>query len=335
MFHLSLGKNSTARPGGANPLMLEAQKTEGTDPRVRLPLIAVVGPTASGKTSLAVALAHELNGEVVNADSVQIYRYFDIGSGKASNAEQQGITHHMLSYVDPDEEMDASLFSAAALSAIADIHARGKTPIVCGGTFLWVRALLYGLAPAPPKDEAVRERHRQFVDSNGRSALHARLRQADPASAERLNPNDFVRVSRALEVHELTGKPLSTFQAAHGFKRPRFNHRLLGVHWTPEQLTERIRARVTQMLQSGWEQEVRSLIEQGYAKTRPMNAVGYRQVYAALAADTPPSREALVEEITRATRIFARRQRTWLRDEPVEWKPGLAPGYHGNGTLPK
>ncbi len=207
--------------------------------------------------------------------------------------------------------------------AIEDIVARGKQPIVCGGTFLWVRALLFGLAKAPPADSNVRTAHKAFVEEFGRAALHAKLQSVDPESYRRLNANDFVRVSRALEVVELTGKALSEFQADHGFKTPRYHFRLIGVRLTAEELTARIATRVRSMLELGWEAEVRQLLAQGYGDTRPMASVGYRQVAENVRAEVPMDRDALLEAVVRVTRVFARRQRTWLRDEPVQW---LAPG---------
>lgn len=286
-------------------------------------LWVVVGPTASGKTSLALELAEQVNGEVIGADSVQIYRDFDIGSGKPSSEELARVPHHLIGIVDPTEEIDASRFAELADRAIADIVARGKRPVVCGGTFLWVRALLYGLVKAPPGNENIRREHARFVEAHGRAALHEQLRQRDPESFGRLNPNDFVRVSRALEVLELTGAPLSQLQAEHGFKTPRYPFRLLGVKYTAEELTARITQRVAGMLEQGWESEVRHLLARGFGETRPMASVGYRQVALAVAAPSPPARETLLADVVRVTRVFARRQRTWLREQPVRW---LAPG---------
>ncbi len=291
------------------------------------PLLAIVGPTASGKSDLALQLALRHQGEIISADSVQIYRYFDIGSGKPSAAELASVPHHLIGAIEPTEEMDASLFAERALKAIEDVRSRGHLPIICGGTFLWVRALIYGLAPAPPKDDELRQRHRQLVEAEGRAALHLKLKAVDPASFERLEPNDFVRVSRALEVYELTGTPLSEFQAQHGFREPRFRVHFLGVQHTPEALTERIRQRAAKMLERGWLTEVRQLAERGFRETRPMASVGYRQVLEFIDAGRAED-EALLDEVTRVTRIFARRQRTWLRDEPIEWlTPERVPAY--------
>jgi tRNA dimethylallyltransferase len=232
----------------------------------------------------------------------------------------------LIDVLEPLEPMDAGRWVERAEAALADVRRRGRVPIVCGGTFLWVRALLHGLAGAPPADAAVRERHRAIADSEGRAALHARLAAVDPDSARRLAPNDFVRVSRALEVHELTGEPLSAVQARHGFSARRHRARLVGVRRTPEELDARIRARVHAMLAAGFVEEVERLLGDGYGESRAMGSVGYRQIREALGAGTASDRAALGESIVRATRIFARRQRTWLRRETVEWlDPGAEP----------
>jgi tRNA dimethylallyltransferase len=280
-------------------------------------IAVLVGPTASGKSDLAMALAEARGGEIVSADSVQVYRHFDIGSSKPSAAERARVPHHLVDIIDPGEAIDAASFAARAEEAIADIERRGKLAIVCGGTFLWVRALLYGLAGAPPGDRNVRARHAAWAEREGRAALHARLAEVDPASAARLAPNDFVRVSRALEVFEMSGRPLSEWQAEHGFRTPRFRAKLLGVRWTPADLALRIAQRTVRALAAGWIDEVRELVKLGYRDTRPMASVGYAEVLAFV-----EGRLALGElapAIDRATKVFARRQRTWLRDQPVAW----------------
>jgi len=280
-------------------------------------LLAIVGPTASGKTALAVALAEALGGEIVSADSVQIYRRFDIGSGKPTAGELARAPHHLVSALDPLEPVDAARWGELADAAVADIRARGRVPIVCGGTFLWVKALLFGLAEAPSADAATRARHRAIAELEGRPVLHTRLREVDPETADRLHPNDFVRVSRALEVHELTGKTMSVLQREHGFARPRHDARLLGLACEPAVLTERITARARAWLAEGWSEEVRSLLDAGYGDARAMASVGYAQVRAALEGE--PLIDDLETAVVRATRVFARRQRTWLNHVDVTW----------------
>jgi tRNA dimethylallyltransferase len=287
-------------------------------------LLCIVGPTASGKSSLALRLAADLGGEIISADSMQIYRGFDIGTGKPSAAEQAQVPHHFVDVADPLEAWDAAQWAEQAAARIAEIRGRGRLPVVCGGTFLWVRALIYGLADAPRGDEALRARHRELAETEGRAALHQKLAQVDPASAARLAPNDFVRVSRALEVFELTGKPMSQVQAEHGFRQPRFAARLVGVKRERDEHDALIVTRVRAMLQSGLVPEVQALIARGFSEARVMQSVGYRQVFEALAAGTAGDETALADAIVRATRVFARRQRTWLRDQPVEWLPADA-----------
>jgi tRNA dimethylallyltransferase len=226
--------------------------------------------------------------------------------------------HHLLDAVEPDTTIDAARWAELAEHAIADIRSRGKRALLAGGTFLWVRALLHGLAEAPPADAELRARHRTRAEREGRAALHAELGRVDPVLAEKLQPNDFVRVSRALEVWELTGVPLSRWQAEHGFRARRHEARLVGIRHAPAELDRRIRARVEAMLDSGWIEEVRGLM----ARQQPLRAlgsVGYRQITEALASGQPIDRAALAEAIARKTRVFARRQRTWLRDQPVLW----------------
>ncbi|WP_438017351.1 tRNA (adenosine(37)-N6)-dimethylallyltransferase MiaA [Sorangium sp. So ce315] len=278
-------------------------------------LLVVVGPTASGKTELAIRLAERLGGEVVSADSVQIYREFDVGSGKPTRSERARAPHHLVDVADPTQAIDAQRFAELAEAAIADVRGRGRVPIVCGGTFLWVKALLFGLSPAPPADAALRARHRAIADAEGRAALHARLAEVDPESAARLAPNDFVRVSRALEIYERSGRTQTAWHAEHGFRERRHAARLLAVHRDRAELDRRIEARVALWLEQGWVDEVRALLARGYGDARAMGSVGYKQVREHLEGRLPT--EELAPAIVRATRTFVRRQRTWLRDEAI------------------
>lgn len=285
-------------------------------------LLCVVGPTGSGKTDLAIELAAALDGEVISADSVQIYRGFDIGSGKPTADEMARVRHHLIGTQGPLEPIDAASWAKLADAAIADIRARGKVPIVCGGTYFWIRALVLGLVNAPAGDPAVRARHRAIAELRGRSALHDELARVDPASAGRLHPNDVVRVSRALEIWELSGRRMSDWHADHAFKGRRFDVTTLAIAWSPEALTARIGARVEGMLASGWIDETRGLLDTGYASARAMGAVGYAEVHAHLQGRLP--REELKTAIVTATRVFARRQRTWLNHVDIEWLTGAS-----------
>lgn len=295
----------------------------------RTPLLVVVGPTASGKTALASLLSERLSGEVVSADSVQVYRHFDIGAGKPTAEELARAPHHLIDIADPLEPIEANVWAELAARKVEEIQARGRVPIVCGGTFLWVRALLFGLADAPRGDPEIRAEHKKQADMHGRESLYERLVLVDPKSAQRLHRNDFVRVSRALEVYELTKKPLSELQEQHGFRKPRYRAQLLTVDWEREAYEARLAKRVRRMVEEGLRREVQDLLGRGYAEARAMAAVGYRQVKEALESEgTSVSDEELIERVVRVTRVFARRQRTWLRDESMRRVPAavlLAP----------
>lgn len=280
-------------------------------------LLVVVGPTATGKTELGIRLAEMFGGEIIGADSVQIYRDYDIGSGKPTAEEQARVAHHLVSVADPFAPIDAHTYAEMADRAIADVRKRGLVPIVVGGTYLWVKALVRGLMAAPPASPEIRARHAAFVEASGRGALHAELAKVDPESANRLAPNDFVRVSRALEVYELSGKRQSEWFAEHGFQDERYRARFVGVAVSREEQDARIRARVVRWLEQGWIEEVRGLLAKGHASTRAMGAVGYKEVRAHVEGQL--QKDELAEAIVRATRVFARRQRTWLRDEPVKY----------------
>lgn len=280
-------------------------------------ILVIVGPTASGKTALALALAARFDGEIIGADSVQVYHHFDIGSGKPSHAERSTAAHHLVDCVDPLAPFDAARFVELAERAIADIRARGRCVIVCGGTFLWVKALLHGLAPTGPRDEAVRARHEATAQREGRAALHARLQAIDPDAAARLAPADLVRVSRALEIHELTGRTQTEWYAQHQFREQRHRGRLLGVARERDALDQRIEARTDRWLAEGWIDEVARLNHEGYGQARAMHAVGYRQVHEHVTGTLP--KDELRAAIVRANRTFVRRQRTWLRDQTVTW----------------
>lgn len=300
---------------------------EGVPPLADHELLVLVGETASGKTGLALALAGALRragsgAEIVGADSVQVYRGFDVGSGKPTAEELAGVTHHLLDVAAPDEPFDAGRYVELADAAIAGARGRGLSPIVCGGTYLWVRALLHGLAEAPRAPAEVRERLQREVAAEGAQAIHARLAAIDPEAAGRLHPNDTTRVTRALEVFETTGRTLSAFQAAHGFRERRYAARLCAIRHPREELERRIARRAEQMLAAGWIAEVRGLVARGYADAKPMRAVGYAEVRAYVEGALPEAE--LLPAIVRATRVFARRQRTWLAKADVTWLDACA-----------
>lgn len=284
-----------------------------------VPLIVILGPTATGKSDLALELCEALDGEVVSADSVQVYRGFDIGTGKLRPDERRGIPHHLLDILDPHESFSAARFVAEADAAIEAITARGRTVVVAGGTGLYLRALLRGLFAAPPSDEAIRERHREAARSGRLPELYAELGRVDPVAAARIHANDLVRISRALEVFELSGRPISELQVLHReAAQPRYPALCIGLRPPRAHHWPRIEARVHRMMREGWLDEVQALITAGYGDTGPMASLGYRQLAAHLRGEL--DRTEAVRQTVRDTRRFARRQLAWFASEPdVTW----------------
>ena len=282
-------------------------------------LVVIVGPTASGKSRLALDLARAAGGEVVSADSQQVYRGMDIGTGKVSPAERALVPHHLIDVCEPDEEMTAARWSQLADRAIAGAAARGVPVVVAGGTGLYVRALLLGLFAGPPADPALRARLR----AEGMPALRRRLEEADPASAARIDPNDEKRTIRALEVLELTGEPMSRHQARHDHRTvaPRYPARVIGLDPPRDELYRRIDSRVNDMMAAGLVDEVRRLRAAGHGPDlRSQLAIGYAEVHRHLDGVLPLGET--IRLIQRNSRHYARRQRGWYRGDPaVEWHP--------------
>ncbi|WP_445154753.1 tRNA (adenosine(37)-N6)-dimethylallyltransferase MiaA [Arthrobacter sp. Hor0625] len=281
------------------------------------PVIAVVGPTGSGKSDLAVALALELDGEVVNADAMQFYRGMDIGTAKITDAERRGVPHHLLDILDVTEEASVSDFQQRARAAIADIHARGKRAILAGGSGLYVRAAL-DVLDFPGTDPALRRRLEAEERTAGLAPLRARLEQVDPVSAGRLG--DARRVIRALEVFELTGRPFSSFMPTRTYFQPAVQ---IGLDVDREELRERLAARVHAMVDRGLLEEVRRLDARGLRRGRTAaRALGYAQFLKVVDGESDEQQAA--EETIVATRQFARRQLTWFRADPrihwLDWK---------------
>ena len=277
------------------------------------PVIAVVGPTGSGKSDLAVNLALELGGEVINADAMQFYRGMDIGTAKISLAERRGVPHHLLDILDVTQEASVSQFQEQARAAIADIHSRGKRAILAGGSGLYVRAAL-DVLEFPGTDPAVRQQLEDDLAAQGAEVLLARLQAVDPVSAGRLS--DSRRIIRALEVHQLTGRPFSSFMPQREYVQPAVQ---IGLSVDREQLRERLALRVHRMVDDGLLAEVERLEAQGLrqGKTAP-RALGYAQFLRVLDGGTTVAEAA--EETIVATRQFARRQLTWFRADPrISW----------------
>jgi len=284
---------------------------EGGKPSV----IVICGPTAVGKTAAGIELARAVGGEIISADSMQVYRHMDIGTAKPTAAEQAAVRHHLIDIVDPDEPFDAATYAALGRQAVAELSRRGRTPVVVGGTGLYIKALLSGLFHSDARDPAVRSRLRAEAESLGPAALHARLEQCDPQTAARLHPNDAVRILRALEVFEVTGRPISELQREHRFADTPFRALTIGLAMERETLYRRIDRRVEAMLAAGLEEEVRELLAKGYGPAlRPMQSIGYSHMAAFITGAV--SHEECLRTLQRDTRRFAKRQMTWFRAYP-------------------
>ncbi|MEO8705272.1 MAG: tRNA (adenosine(37)-N6)-dimethylallyltransferase MiaA [Kofleriaceae bacterium] len=285
-------------------------------------IVVIVGPTGAGKTRLALALAEHCGGEVVSADSQQVYIGMDIGTGKVTVEERARAPHHLLDVVQPDEDMTAQRFVELADRAIAEVAARGRAVIVCGGTGLYVRALLLGLFAGPPASPEIRAELTAFALANGGPALHAELARVDPAAAAKIDLHDEKRVIRALEVWRLTGEPMSAHQAKHDHRSLplRYAARVVGLAPVREDLYRNIDARVDQMIAGGLEAEIATLRTNGYRPPlRSQQAIGYAELHDL--AEGVIDRARAIELIKRNSRHYARRQLSWYRaDTTITWR---------------
>ncbi len=279
---------------------------------LRAELLVVAGPTASGKSEAAVRLAKSFNGEVLAVDSVQIYRGCDVGSAKVSPAEQGGTRHHLLDVCSPAEPCNAARFCEMAEAAAAEIRARGKAVIACGGTTLYLKALLHGLADLPPGDI----RLRQELDRLDNETLFQRLAEIDPETAKRLHPNDRLRVSRALEAHAVSGIRASSAFSEHAFRNPRCRSLILVLCWPRDLLYARINRRSSRMLEEGLIRETEALMQAFGPQIGVLKTIGYAQARAFLEGNL--REEELPLQIAMETRRFAKRQMTFWRNEPVK-----------------
>lgn len=279
------------------------------------PAIFLMGPTASGKTALAVQLAQRLGGEIISVDSALVYRGMDIGTAKPTLAERGGVAHHLIDILDPSAAYSTGQFRSQALALMADISQRGKIPLLVGGTMLYFNALLQGLAVLPAADQTIRAQLDEDLLRYGKDALHRRLAEVDPIAAARIHPNDPQRIQRALEVYALSGKPLSEFFADNAAELPYQPIKLLIAPHDRKILHELIAQRFLQMLKQGLIKEVQALYLRGdlNAAMPAIRAVGYRQVWAYLQGEEDYS--GMTEKAIIATRQLAKRQFTWLRRE--------------------
>ncbi len=289
-------------------------------PKPGTDLLVIVGPTAVGKTGAAIEIASRIEGEIVSADSMQVYRHMDVGTAKPTQAERARVRFHLVDIADPREQVTVSEWKTRAEAAIADINGRGNRAIVCGGTGLYVRALLddWKLAETPA-DPELRAMLRAKCAANGSESLHAELAAIDEATANRLHPHDAVRIERALEVYYATGVPMSEHRKtdrARGARRPA---RCFGLTLPREELYARVECRVDAMLEAGLEQEVRDLLRDGYGGgLSPMRSLGYKEMVEYISGQLDYS-EA-VSAMKQNTRRYAKRQQTWFGGDPaIEW----------------
>ena len=281
-------------------------------------VLVIVGPTAVGKTALSIALGLALGGEAISADSRQVYRHMDIGTAKPTREQQAALPHHLIDMVDPDEELTLAHYKRLAAKAIEEVDARGRLPLLVGGTGLYVRALLEGWTlPAVAPDQGLRARLYAKAQTLGREALHSSLASVDPVAAQRIDPRNVRRVVRALEVHHHTGLPISQLQ---GKRPPGYRVLKIGLTMPRPALYERIDARLDRMIECGLVEEVRWLVDRGYGYELPsMSGLGYREIGRHLRGEA--TLEDAVMLIRRRTRRFVRQQYNWFRlsDPSIRW----------------
>ena len=288
----------------------------------KTPIIAVVGPTASGKTTFAVEIAKRFEGEVISMDSMQIYKRFCIGTAKPSPEEMQGIKHHMIDVVEPDEPFNAKDYAGIARRTVNDIYLRGKMPVLCGGTGLYLNSLLYSYNMSEASfDDSLRKQLYDDAEKYGADFLYAKLQKVDPVSAEQIHPNNVKRVVRALEIYMLTGKPKSEQVTAE--RESDFDALIFGMEWDRDILYDRINRRVDVMLENDLEKEVRELVSAGVLKLRGDTsqvgqAIGYKEMLEYI--DGKISYDDAVEKIKMNSRRYAKRQITWFKKtENIKW----------------
>ena len=282
-------------------------------------LLVLVGPTGSGKSAVAMTLAQQLTGEILSADSMQVYRGMEIGTAKPTREDRRAVPHHGLDLVEPQIPFTVAMYRRYALATLPAIQARGHWPIMVGGTGLYIRAVIDGLCPAPPEDAACRQALAAEAIQVGSAALHDRLRAADPATAAKLHPHDTRRIIRALEVYQVSGRPLSAWQTATTGLAPEWHVTQVGLSRPREELYERIETRVRQMVSARLIEEARALQAAGLSRTAAQ-ALGYKHLFAAFEGQW--SVDEAIERLIQDTRRYAKRQLTWFRrDSRIHWLP--------------
>jgi tRNA dimethylallyltransferase len=285
----------------------------------KVPLVIINSPTATGKTELAINLALEFGGEIISADSLQVYRYLDIGTAKPSREQRNKVKHHMIDFVDPDEEFNAAIFAEQARIIITDLAKQRKPIFIVGGTGLYIRALLRGIIETPTVDKNIRNYYRQLRDQHGKEYLYNLLQQRDAAASRKINPNDSVRVIRALEVLEQTGESISAKQKRHSFADCPYKTYKIGLQLARAELKQRIIMRTEKMIAYGLVDEVKSILDRGYSyNLKPLQSLGYKQVIGFLRKEY--DWENALDLINRDTWHYAKRQLTWFAaDKEINW----------------
>lgn len=282
-------------------------------------IVAIVGPTAVGKSQLALELATRINAEIISADSMQVYRYMDIGTAKPTPDEQKKVKHHLIDILYPDEGFSAALFKQEAREAISNVDRQGKVAIVAGGTGLYIKALTRGLFKGPGADQELRRVLRKKAVITGNDYLYKELSELDPVTAARLHPNDSFRIIRAIEVCRLTKKPLSEYHEKHGFKDSPFDIFKIGLYIDRQDIYSRIEKRVDRMIAIGLVDEVKCLLDMGYTRDlNSMQGLGYKQINGYLSGEF--SLDEAILQVKQDTKRYAKRQMTWFRADPeINW----------------
>ncbi len=282
---------------------------------MRKPLIVLTGPTASGKTSLAVALANKIGGEIISGDSMQVYKHMDIGTAKVTEAEKDGVPHYMIDEFEPDQECSVALFQKKVKAYMDDIYSRGKIPMIVGGTGFYIRAITHNIEfQEIDTDMEIRNRLMAEAKEHGEEYLHNKLQEVDPVSAQNVHANNVQRVARALEYYEKTGEQISKHNEEEKTRETPYNLVFFGLNMERELLYSRIEQRVDQMLEEGLLAEAKSIYDKGYSKDLPsMRGIGYKEFYPYF--EHTQSLESCVEILKQNTRHYAKRQLTWLRHQ--------------------
>lgn len=281
-------------------------------------VISIVGPTAVGKSLLGIEMAKRFNGEVISGDSTQVYTGMDIGTAKVTKEEMDGITHHMIDIIPPDESFSVADFQLHAKKCIDDILRRGKLPILVGGSGLYIQAVLYNYNFSEQRrDESFTKQMEEMIEQEGPDQLYARLKEVDPVQASKVHPNNHRRLIRALEVYETTGMTMTEYQQQQQLESP-YNPIIIGLDMDREVLYDRINQRVDHMIDTGLIEEVRNLIDRGYKDCQSMHAIGYKEIIQHISGSQPF--EYAIDDLKQNSRKYAKRQLTWFRNKMnVQW----------------